>query len=150
MPTASASSPDTSLEPLRDWFRTWEAHVRAVDFASARQLFDANVASFGTHAEIVIGLDQLEARQWRAIWPNIADFRFLVERLHGRIDGDAAWAAVPWTSMGFNKDSTAFDRPGRATVTYRRDGGRWLGLHTHFSLTPGIPPRTYGRGGKQA
>jgi hypothetical protein len=29
-------------------------------------------------------------------------------------------------------------------VTLRHDGTRWLGLHTHFSLKPGLPPRTYG------
>ena len=53
------SQPSPALEPLRDWFRTWEGYVRAVDFASARQLFDPNVASFGTHAEIVFGIGGL-------------------------------------------------------------------------------------------
>lgn len=133
------------LDPLRDWFRTWEGYVRAVDFASARALFDANVASFGTHAEVVVGLDELVAQQWSAIWPSIADFRFRVDALHGGIAGDHAWAAVPWTSTGFHEDGTAFSRPGRATVALRRDSGRWLGVHTHFSLKPGTPPRTYGR-----
>ena len=134
-----------ALEPLRDWFRTWETFVRAVDFAAARQLFDPDVASFGTHAEIVTGIDQLAAQQWSAIWPAISDFRFLVDRLHGDISGTHAWAAVPWTSTGYHQDGTAFDRPGRATVTLRLDGTRWLGLHTHFSLKPGTPPRTYGK-----
>jgi ketosteroid isomerase-like protein len=137
--------PSPALEPLRDWFRTWEGYVRAVDFDSARQLFDPNVASFGTHAEIVFGIDHLVAQQWSAIWPAISNFRFLVDRLHGEITGTYAWAAVPWTSTGYNQDGTAFDRPGRATVTLRHDGIRWLGLHTHFSLKPGLPPRTYGK-----
>ena len=134
-----------AIEPLRDWFRTWETSVRAVDFASARQLFDPDVASFGTHAEIAFGIDQLVAQQWSAIWPAISDFRFLVDRLHGEITGAHAWAAVPWTSTGYHQDGTAFDRPGRATVTLRRDDSHWLGLHTHFSLKPGTPPRTYGK-----
>ena len=106
---AATASP--TLEPLRDWFRTWEQYVRAVDFASARQLFDPDVASFGTHAEIVFGIDQLVAQQWSAIWPAITDFRFLVDRLHGEITGTYAWAAVPWTSTGYHQDGTAFDRP---------------------------------------
>lgn len=139
----TASSPD-ALAPLRDWFRAWEGYVRAVDYRSAHALFDPNVASFGTHAEIVFGIDRLVNEQWSAVWPNIADFRFLVEKLHGGIAGDHAWAAVPWTSTGFHEDGSAFDRPGRATVTLRRDGGRWLGVHTHFSLKPGTPPRTFG------
>jgi len=133
------------LECLRRWFRAWEACVRDVDYGSARTLFDANVISFGTHAEIVSGLDALEAQQWSAIWPRIADFRFVVEMLHGEIARDHAWAAVPWTSTGFDQSGAAFDRPGRATVTLRRDGARWRGVHTHFSLKPGTPQRTYGR-----
>jgi ketosteroid isomerase-like protein len=133
------------LEPLREWFRVWGGYVSVVDFNSARALFDADVASFGTHAEVVFGLDRLVAQQWSAVWPNIADFRFVVEKLHGGIAGDYAWAAVPWTSTGFHTDGTPFERPGRATVTFRRDGERWLGVHTHFSLKPGTPPRTYGR-----
>lgn len=137
--------PSSTIEPLRDWFRTWEGYVRAVDFNSARQLFDPNVASFGTHAEIVFGIDQLVAQQWSTIWPAISDFRFLVDRLHGEITGTHAWAAVPWTSTGYHQDGAAFDRPGRATVTLHHDGTRWLGLHTHFSLKPGAPPRTYGK-----
>jgi ketosteroid isomerase-like protein len=148
MANAQSPQPSDALEPLRAWFRIWEQYVRAVDFTSARRLFDDNVAAFGTHAEIVFGLDHLVAQQWGAIWPNIADFRFLVDKLHGGIAGDYAWAAVPWISTGFHEDGTPFDRPGRATVTFRCGGDRWLGVHTHFSLKPGVPPRTYGRKGK--
>lgn len=136
---------DASLDPLRQWFSAWEACVRAVDTASARALFDKSVVAFGTHAEFVSGLEALEAEQWRAIWPNITDFRFLVDNLRGEIGEAHAWAAVPWTSTGYDEHGSAFARPGRATVTFRRDGERWVGTHTHFSLKPGIPPRTHGR-----
>jgi ketosteroid isomerase-like protein len=134
-----------SLEPLRDWFRQWNACLQTVDFARARALFDANVSGFGTHADIVFGLDRLEADQWRNVWPLIADFRFDVERLHGAVNGREAWAACPWTSTGFHEDGRAFARPGRATVILHHDGTAWRGLHTHFSLNPGTPARTYGR-----
>lgn len=133
------------LEPLRQWFREWEITVRNVDFASARRLFEPGVISFGTHAEIVSGIDALEAQQWRAIWPRIADFRFRVDSLQGEISGDRAWAAVPWTSTGFDEAGAVFDRPGRATVILHRDGERWRGVHTHFSVAPGTPQRTHGR-----
>ncbi len=138
-------SSDQSVEPLRDWFRTWGACVAAVDFEAARALFSREVAGFGTHVEFVQGLDSLQAEQWQNVWPNIDGFRFEVERLVGSVDGDRAWAAVPWTSTGFHDDGSMFERPGRATVTFKRVDGNWLATHTHFSLKPGTPPKTFGR-----
>jgi ketosteroid isomerase-like protein len=134
-----------TLEPLRDWFRNWNTCVVALDFESARQLFSPDVSGFGTFADVVYGLDRLEAEQWRNVWPRIAGFRFEVERLHGAIHASHAWAACPWSSTGFHEDGTAFERPGRATVILRRDGDVWRGVHTHFSLNPGVPSRTHGR-----
>ena len=132
------------LEDLRQWFGTWGACVAAVDFERARPLFSEDVIGFGTHAAFVIGLDALQKEQWEKIWPNISAFRFRIEDLGGAIDGNAAWAAVPWSSTGYHEDGTAFDRPGRETVTFRKVSGLWLGTHTHFSLNPGVPPRTHG------
>ena len=131
-------------EDLRQWFRTWGAWVAAVDFQSARPLFSQDVVGFGTHATFVVGIDALQQEQWEKIWPNIAEFRFLVDDLVGSVDGDAAWAAVPWSSVGYDEHGAPFDRPGRATVTFRRVSGRWLGTHTHFSLNPGVPQMTFG------
>jgi ketosteroid isomerase-like protein len=133
------------LEPLRDWFRNWGACVASVDFDAARPLFAADVVGFGTHATFVSGLDALQAEQWQKVWPNISGFEFLVDELVGNISGNAAWAAVPWASQGYHEDGTAFDRPGRATATYRLESGRWLGTHTHFSLRPGTPAQTFGK-----
>lgn len=120
--------------------------MRNVDYSFARKLFDHNVVSFGTHAALVSGLDGLQAEQWSAIWPRISDFRFIVEDLQGAVRGDHAWAAIPWTSTGYDESGRPFSRPGRATVVFRREGQRWLGVHTHFSLKPGTPPRTHGSG----
>jgi ketosteroid isomerase-like protein len=136
---------DSTLEPLRDWFRVWNACLLSVDFARARSLFDPHVSGFGTHADIVFGLDRLEAEQWRNVWPLISEFKFNVERLHGGIVDQHAWAACPWTSTGYDKDGIAFARPGRATVILKYAPSGWRGVHTHFSLNPGTPARTYGR-----
>jgi ketosteroid isomerase-like protein len=135
----------TALEPLRDWFRAWNACLLDVDFARARSLFVSNVSGFGTHADIVFGLDRLESEQWQQVWPNITAFRFHVETLHGTIHGAHAWAACPWSSTGYDRDNVPFTRPGRATVILSNDGAHWRGVHTHFSLNPGTPGQTFGR-----
>jgi ketosteroid isomerase-like protein len=130
---------------LRAWFEALARCVRAVDYDAARPLFAADAVAFGTHADLVVGLDAIQARQWSAVWPFIADFTFDLDRLHAVAAGDLAWAAVPWTSTGFHADGTPFPRPGRATVTFARVDGRWRATHTHFSLNPGTPPHSYGR-----
>jgi ketosteroid isomerase-like protein len=132
-------------EQMQAWFRNLQDCVRRVDYTSAVALFAADVASFGTHAEVVTGLEALRASQWSNVWPNIEDFTFDIEQVHGGSDGAGGWAMAPWTSTGFDEQGAPFDRPGRATVTFARRDGTWLAVHTHFSLNPGTPPRTYGR-----
>ena len=138
---------ERTRDELAAWFTTLERCVRAVDYETARGIFAPDVVSFGTRAEMVSGLDALQAQQWSGVWPFIADFTFDLAQLHAGASGDLAWAAVPWTSTGFHEDGTEFPRPGRATVTFARRDGRWLATHTHFSLHPGTPLRSYGRRG---
>jgi ketosteroid isomerase-like protein len=139
-----ATKSNDGLEALRDWFGEWNRYVMACDFESARSLFDAAVSGFGTFAAMVHGREALEREQWRNVWPKITGFNFEVDKLHGDIRGEMAWAAVPWSSTGYHQDGSAFDRPGRATVVLKQEAGRWLGVHTHFSLAPGTPARTFG------
>lgn len=142
------ATPEQRAE-IKAWFDEWGGYVAAVDFSSARRLFHPEVVGFGTFMEYVRGLDELEARQWRSIWGTIADFRFATEHLICGVssDGRQAWGITPWTSTGFHEDGTPYDRPGRATVLFVRDapGDPWLAIHTHFSLSPGTPQRSYGR-----
>ena len=134
-----------TVAAIGEWFATLQRCVRAVDYETARGIFAPEVVSFGTRAEMVRGLDSLQAQQWSGVWPVIEDFTFDLEQLHAAADGEVAWAAVPWTSTGFDADGAPFPRPGRATVAFARRDGRWLATHTHFSLHPGTPPRSYGR-----
>jgi ketosteroid isomerase-like protein len=133
---------------LRAWFEEWAGYVRARDFESARVLFHPDVIGFGTYMRIVTGLDRLERDQWRNVWGTIEGFHFLVDELRCGESSDSlqSWAVVPWTSTGFHQDGAPFDRPGRATVIFVRDrpAEPWRAIHTHISLAPGTPQRSYG------
>jgi len=135
----------STIKEVRAWFEMLQRCVRAVDYDTAGGIFAPEVVSFGTRADLVRGLDALQAQQWSGVWPMIADFTFDLERLHVDGAGETVWAAVTWTSTGFHEDGTPFPRPGRATVAFVRRDGRWLATHTHFSLNPGTPARSHGR-----
>ena len=142
---------DDCLEAAREWFRRLSEACTSVDYEAGRRIFASDVASFGTKADIVTGLDPLQRNQWEGIWPNIADFRVDLESVVGGGSGNTAWGIATWTSTGFHEDGTSFHRPGRATVvlerrkTHAAPDGEWLAVHTHFSLNPGTPQRTFGR-----
>lgn len=134
------------LEAVRNWFDQLGRCCAAVDYASARAIFDADVVSFGTRAAIVTGLDRLEQEQWRGIWPNISDFKIDLDSVRAGGSGGVAWGVAVWDSIGYDVAGNRFPRPGRASVVLRRSGTRWLCIHSHFSLKPGTPPRTFGPG----
>jgi ketosteroid isomerase-like protein len=142
--TAPITTPDP-IAAIQEWFSRLSQYCAAVDYGSARTIFAPDVVSFGTKAKIVAGLDPLQANQWEGIWPNIQDFRIELETIQAGGDESYAWGIATWTSTGFDETGRAFDRPGRATVILNRRADRWLAVHTHFSLTPGVPPRTYGK-----
>jgi ketosteroid isomerase-like protein len=129
---------------IRGWFESLERCVGAVDYASARPRFVDDAIGFGTKAHLAVGRETLEASQWSGIWPNIRDFRFNLDQLRCGADGDLGWGIVTWDSTGFDERGEPYERPGRATVIFLRRDGAWRALHTHFSLFPGTPPRTFG------
>ncbi|MBK1866043.1 YybH family protein [Aestuariivirga sp. YIM B02566] len=120
------------------WLRDWEVLINGQDFAKARTLFAEDVVSFGTFSEILTGLADLEARQWRVIWPTIAGFTFDDPKIV--ISGDTAIVISLWHSQGKTKDGGWYDRRGRCTLVLRQDGEKLLCIHSHLSMEPGIPP----------
>lgn len=126
------------------WLSAFEAAVRARDFEAARPMFASDAVAFGTWASAVSGLDRIENEQWRNIWPRIRRFRF-EERPVIRATADSAWIAAVWYSEATGLDGHPFDRPGRATLILTRRDGRWLAVHTHFSLTPSQAETVHGR-----
>ena len=140
---------ETSDNSIAEWVAAWGAEVAAVDIRAGRRRFDDDLVAFGTHADVVVGRDAVEAGQWSQIWPAIEDFAFVVDelRVQASPDGLMAVAIVPWTSTGVAQDGARFPRPGRATLVLERaePGAAWVGVHTHFSLARGVPAATFGR-----
>jgi len=127
---------EDGLAELREWLRRWQACVRARDFAGGRRLCAPELIAFGTVADFVEGVDRVMEAQWRRVWPSIRDFTIRIDEARGAVQGDEAWVAAPWDTLGVRADGTTFPRPGRLTIAFARRAGRWLAVHTHFSLTP--------------
>jgi ketosteroid isomerase-like protein len=132
------------------WFVAWlegfSAHVRAVDYASARPLFHPEILAFGTHQDVLPSLETWVNTQWDNVWPKTDDFQFTIPETHVLVSDDATMAVViaPWTSTGFDPTGVPFDRPGRATIVFHKSGNGWLGVHSHLSLNRGVPQTSHG------
>ena len=128
-----------------EWLETFAGHVREVDYASAKPLFHPDVLAFGTHNDVISGLDSWTATQWDNVWPKTTDFRFQIDRTRvlASADGTMATVLAPWTSTGYGPDGTPFDRPGRATMVFARSGAEWLCVHSHMSLNRGVPQQSF-------
>ncbi len=128
------------------WLDDFSSHVRAVDYAAARPLFHPDVLAFGTHRDVIAGVDQWMAAQWDNVWPRTDGFSFdlIQTRVLAADDNRTAVAIAPWTSIGFHEDGTKFDRPGRATLVFHRQDRRWICVHSHMSLNRGVPQSSHG------
>ena len=133
-------------EAVNQWFTLLSEYCASVDYYAAERIFAEDVVSFGTAMDIVSGRRALREGQWEGIWGNITDFKMDLANVYARGSGDNAWGMVTWTSTGYDSGHKPFHRPGRATVTLERRDGVWLAVHTHFSLFPDTPQRTYGTG----
>ncbi len=143
IPPVVASDP---VMAVGQWFGLMERFCASVDYDGAEEIFAEDVVSFGTKMDIVRGRKALREGQWESIWGNISNFKMDLDNVHAGGAGDQAWGVVSWTSIGFDGSHQPYYRPGRATVSIERRDGVWLAVHTHFSLYPGTPQRTFGRG----
>ena len=126
------------------WLQTFEAAVRARDFAGGRTLFAADAVAFGTWARAVAGLDNIVREQWQNVWPRIRGFRFEPD-VRVRAVGDSAWIAGGWLTEVTGPDGRPVTRPGRGTFVLERRQGTWLAVHSHFSLLPSQSESAHGR-----
>jgi ketosteroid isomerase-like protein len=143
LPEADAETREFFLR----WLETFSGYVRAVDYASARPLFHAEILAFGTHQDVLPDRESWINNQWDNVWPRTEDFRFDLAATHvlASADGTMAVVIAPWTSTGFHPDGKKFARPGRATMVFGRGPDGWLGVHTHLSLNRGVPQTSHAR-----
>ena len=134
----------TPAETPEQWLQTFEAAVRARDFSGGRTLFAQDAVAFGTWARAVAGLDNIMREQWQNVWPRIRDFHF-EPGAHVHRSGDSAWIAGGWLTEVTGPDGRAVTRPGRGTFVLERRGGKWLAVHSHFSLLPSQSEAAHGR-----
>jgi ketosteroid isomerase-like protein len=133
----------------RAWFETWleifSGYVREVDYASARPMWHPDVVVFGTHRDLVANREAAIAAQWDNVWPKTANFGFDLSRTRVMASDDRTMVVViaPWTSTGFHEDGARFERPGRATLVFGRDGDGWMVVHSHMSLNRGVPQASH-------
>jgi ketosteroid isomerase-like protein len=139
---------DDDRASLRDWVDEFSAHVAAQEFDAASHQFDAEVLSFSSFRDVVVGIDEFVEQQWRRVWPSMTGFRFETDSMHALVSPDRRLGvvAVTWTSTGYQEDGAPFDRPGRCTIVLARDGldEPWRGIHGHFSLKHGVPQLSHG------
>jgi ketosteroid isomerase-like protein len=141
-----ATEQDRAL--VRRWFQRHQLCVQSVDYVGARPLFAEDMITFGTYAAFTMGREATEKEQWRNVWGRIDQFRWLLDDLRTIISSDRLMAVgmAVFQSTGYTKDGQSFDRPGRATVVLVRSaiGEDWVAQHTHVSLFPNVPARSFG------
>jgi ketosteroid isomerase-like protein len=121
---------------IRQWLQRFAAAVRERDYEGGKTLFAPDVLGFGTYADRRDGLDLLVAGQWQNIWGVTRGFDFDLDEMRCRISGDVAWVAVTWHSQKQRESGDWQSRPGRATFAFEKRAGKWLAVHSHFSLCP--------------
>jgi len=147
------SAANGDVAKIHAWFERLAAFVRAVDFEGARTIFAEDMIAFGTFSDFLVGRAAVEEKQWRSVWPNIADFRWNLAEAQALVSDDRLLAVgmACFDSTGFERDGSRYHRPGRATVALRRadPADDWVAYHTHMSLFRGVPQQSFRReGGK--
>lgn len=139
---------DQDRGSIAEFFERWGALVGNVDFKRARELYAEDVIAFGSLGKMTTSREALEAEQWRAVWPTLADYTHDLSTLEVIVSPDRlmAMGAVIARTVGIHKDGTHFDRPVRVTATLMREavGAPWFMTHTHVSLVPGTPAPSHG------
>ena len=140
---------DEDRRSVAEWYDRWGGFVADVNFKPVRAMFAEDVIAFGSKVEVMTSQAQLEAEQWRSVWPSIQDYRFDTSTLEVIMSPDrlVAMGALIFRSAGLHTDGKKFERNGRSTVTLMRTsiGSQWICTHSHISLKPGTPGISHGK-----
>ncbi|MFN3350304.1 YybH family protein [Pseudorhodoplanes sp.] len=140
---------DDDRRSIEAFFERWGTLVGNVDFRRARELYTEDVIAFGSLGKMLTSRAALEAEQWRAVWPTLADYRHDLATLEIVVSPDRlmAMGAVMARTTGIHRDGSHFERPARVTATLMREtiDAPWFMTHTHVSLVPGTPVPSYGQ-----
>src|SRR5438477_192235 len=100
---------------VAEWYDRWGGFVADVNFKPVRTMFAEDVIAFGSKVEVMTSQPQLEAKQWRSVWPSIEDYRFDISTLEVITSPDRlmAMGALIFRSTGLHPDGTKFERDGR-------------------------------------
>jgi ketosteroid isomerase-like protein len=130
------------MDEIVAWLREWQALINSGDLETAKPLFSDDVIAYGSLTPVMTGRADLMERQWSSMWPRIKDFAFSEDTIHILADEGmrVVTVATLWRSLGLRRDGSTYERRGRATLVLRREGQRYLCVHSHFSMEPGIPP----------
>ena len=119
---------------FHQWLETFAGYVRDVDYASARPLFHPDVLAFGTHNDVIPGIEQWIKTQWDKVWPKTTDFRFVIEQTQLRVarwpDGDRDRAV---DQHGVSRRRKTVSSAGTRDHGVFRNGDGWLCTHSHMS-----------------
>ena len=139
---------DDDVALIRRWFRKLQLCVQTGDFVVSRPLSPMTSSPLAPLRPSLLGGKATEHEQWRHVWDHIDQFRWHLDDLRTIISADRLTAVgmAVFESTGYTEDGKAFDRPGRATVALGRQavGEEWVAQHTHVSLFPGTPARSFG------
>jgi len=106
--------------------RTWKLN-------GFEQYLTPDYVCFVGQGIVIRGRDAFED-EWETLSMSVEeDWQLEVFDRDVHIRGDAAWLVYEFNLRGIF-DGEPFDERGRGTEIYRRDDGRWLMAHSHFSM----------------
>lgn len=127
----------TIPEEIKVWLSDWEAEVQDMRFDEASRRFHPQTCAFGTVMHAGQDLQSLICDQWQVVWPRTRNFRFHMDSARAWGDAEHHVVAVQWSGEGIEAWSgQAYLRTGRATIVLMRQQDRWIGVHTHLSISP--------------